>query len=172
MFVATPVLHEGAVYIAAGRDPEASLAAGVVWAVDADGSGDTTSSGVRWRFEDRDLGRAIATVAVHEGVVYLADLAGFLFALDAGSGEKLWVHDALAPFWSSPLVADGKVYAADTEGDVAVLRAGPLLEVLAENVMPGAVYTSPSRMARSSTLRPAKRSMQLVARASGGGTDG
>ena len=172
VFVATPVLHEGAVYIAAGRDPEASLAAGVVWAVDADGSGDVTSSGVRWRFEDRDLGRAIATVAVHEGVVYLADLAGFLFALDGGSGEKLWVHDALAPFWSSPLVADGKVYAADTEGDVAVLRAGPVLEVLAENVMPGAVYTSPSTDGSVVYLATSETLYALVARASGGGTDG
>ena len=144
VFVATPVLHEGAVYIAAGRDPEASLKAGVVFAVDADGSGNVTSSGVRWRFEDPDLGRAIATVAVHGGVVYLADLGGFLFALDARSGEKLWVFDALAPFWSSPLVADGKVYAADTEGDVAVLRSGRTLDVLAENVLPAPVYASPT----------------------------
>ena len=144
VFVATPVLHEGAVYIAAGRDPEASLKAGVVWAVDAGGSGDVTSTGVRWRVEDRDLGRAIATLAIADGVVYAADLAGFLFALDAKSGEKLWVYDALAPFWSSPLVADGRVYAADTEGDVAVLRSGRTLHVLGENAMPGPVYASPA----------------------------
>ena len=142
-FVATPVLHEGIVYIAMGRDPEVSLRPGVLWAIDAAGSGDVTASGVQWRFEDPDFGRAIATVAVAGGVVYVADLNGFLFGLDAGTGEKLWVYDALAPFWSSPLVADGKVYAADTEGDVAVLRSGRTLDVLAENVMPQAVYTSP-----------------------------
>ena len=142
-FVATPVLHENTVYIAVGRDPEVSLRPGVLWAIDAGGSGDVTASGVRWRFEDPDFGRAIATVAVAGGVVYVADLNGFLFGLDAGTGEKLWAYDALAPFWSSPLVADGKVYAADTEGDVAVLRSGRTLDVLAENVMPRAVYTSP-----------------------------
>ena len=142
-FVATPVLHENTVYIAVGRDPEVSLRPGVLWAIDAGGSGDITASGVRWRFEDPDFGRAIATVAVAGGVIYVADLNGFLFALDADTGEKLWAYDALAPFWSSPLVADGKVYAADTEGDVAVLRSGRTLDVLAENVMPQAVYTSP-----------------------------
>ena len=142
-FVATPVLHEDTVYIAVGRDPEVSLRPGVLWAIDAGGSGDVTASGVRWRFEDPDFGRAIATVAVAGGVLYVADLNGFLFALDADTGEKLWVYDALAPFWSSPLVADGKVYAADTEGDVAVLRGGRTLDVLAENVMPQAVYGSP-----------------------------
>ncbi len=143
-FVATPVLHKDTVYIAMGRDPEVSLRPGVLWAIDAAGSGDVTASGVRWRFEDPDFGRAIATVAVAGGIVYAADLNGFLFALDATTGEKLWVYDALAPFWSSPLVADGKVYAADTEGDVAVLRSGRTLDVLAENVMPLAVYTSPA----------------------------
>ena len=143
-FVATPVLAEGAVYIAVGRDPEVSLRPGVLWAIDAGGSGDVTGSGALWRFEDPDFGRAIATVAVAGGVVYAADLNGFLFAIDAGAGEKLWVYDALAPLWSSLLVADGKVYAADTEGDVAVLQSGRVLEVLAENVMPQAVYGSPA----------------------------
>jgi len=143
VFVATPVLLENTVYIAAGRDPEASLRAGVLWAVDAGGSDDVTASRVRWRFEDPDFGRAIATVAVDGGIVYVADLNGFLFALDADTGEKLWVYDALAPFWSSPLVADGKVYAADAEGDVAVLRSGRTLDLLAENVMPRPVYSSP-----------------------------
>ena len=68
-FVATPVVHEGTVYIAVGRDPEVSLRPGVLWAVDAAGSGDITASGVRWRFVDSDFGRAIATVAVAGGVV-------------------------------------------------------------------------------------------------------
>ena len=143
-FVATPVLHEDTVYIAVGRDPEVSLRPGVLWAVDAGGSGDVTATADRWRFEDPDFGRAIATVAVSGGVVYAADLNGFLFALDVDTGEKLWVYDALAPFWSSPLMADGKIYAADTEGDVAVLRGGRTLDVLAENVMPLAVYASPA----------------------------
>ncbi len=143
-FVATPVLHEDTVYIAMGRDPEVSIRPGVLWAIDAGSRGAAASSRVRWRFEDPDFGRAIATVAVAGGIVYAADLNGFLFALDADTGEKLWVYDALAPFWSSPLVADGKVYAADTEGDVTVLRHGRTLDVLAENVMPGPVYASPS----------------------------
>lgn len=171
VFVATPVFLEDTVYIAAGRDPEASLRAGVLWAVDAGGSDDVTASGARWRFEDPDFGRAIATVSVDDGVVYAADLNGFLFALDADTGEKLWVYDALAPFWSSPLVADGKVYAADTEGDVAVLSHGRTLEVLAEIAMPRPVYTSPSTDGSVVYLATSETLYALVARGSGGGAD-
>ncbi len=170
-FVATPVLHEGMVFAAVGRDPEVSLRPGVVWAVDAGGRGDVTSTGVRWRFQDPDLGRAIATAAVADGIVYAADLNGFLFAIDASTGEKLWTYDALAPFWSSPLVADGKVYAADTEGDVAVLRHGRTLEVQAEIAMPRPVYTSPSTDGSVVYLATSETLYALVARASGGGAD-
>ena len=171
VLVATPVFLEDTVYVAAGRDPEASLRAGVLWAVDAGGSDDVTASGTRWRFQDPDFGRAIATVAIDGGVVYAADLNGFLFALDAETGEKLWVYDSLSPFWSSPLVADGKVYAADTEGDVAVLRHGRTLEVLAEIAMPRPVYTSPSTDGSVVYLATSETLYALVARASGGGAD-
>ncbi len=171
VFVAAPVHHQGVIYIAAGRDPEASIGAGAIWAVDAGGSGDVTSTGVRWRFEDPDLGRAIATAAVADGVVHAADLNGFLFALDAASGRKLWTYDALAPFWSSPLAADGKIYAADTEGDVAVLRSGRTLDVLAEVAMPRPVYTSPTTDGSVVYLATSDTLYALVARASGAGAD-
>ena len=38
----------------------------------------------------------------------------------------------LAPVWGSPLVADGKVYLGDEDGDVAVLKAAPELQKIAE----------------------------------------
>ena len=40
-------------------------------------------------------------------------------------GKPYWTFDMLAAVWGSPLVADGKVYLGDEDGDVVVLQAGP-----------------------------------------------
>ena len=53
-----------------------------------------------------------------------------------------WVHDTFAAVWGSPLVADGKVYLGDEDGDVVVLQAGRKEVVLGEMFMEGAVYGS------------------------------
>jgi outer membrane protein assembly factor BamB len=49
----------------------------------------------------------------------------------------------MAPVWGSPLVADGKVYLGDQDGDVAVLKAGPEMKRLAEIDMGSSVYGTP-----------------------------
>ena len=37
-----------------------------------------------------------------------------------------------AAIWGSPMVADGKVYLGDEDGDVAILQPGKTLKVLGE----------------------------------------
>ena len=49
----------------------------------------------------------------------------------------------LAAVWGSPLVADGKVYLGDEDGDVVVLQEGKALKVLGENNMGSSVYSTP-----------------------------
>ncbi len=142
-FVATAVARESRLYIAVGRDPEGPSAPGRLWALDTTGRGDVTESAVVWTFAGEGLGRSISTVALSAGVVYLSDLNGFVFALDEDTGAMLWKYDTFAAIWSSPLVADGKVYVADTDGEVAVLRDGRELEVLAEIGMPEPIHSSP-----------------------------
>ena len=75
--------------------------------------------------------------------MYLADLSGFVYCIDAETGEVQWKYDAFAAIWGSALVADGKVYIGDEDGDVAILEAGRELEVLAEINMGSSVYTTP-----------------------------
>ena len=82
-------------------------------------------------------------MAIQDGIVYVADLSGFLYALDAKTGQLYWKHDMLAAVWGSPFVADGKVYLGDEDGDVAILKAGKTKEVIAEMNMGVSVYTTP-----------------------------
>ena len=49
-------------------------------------------------------------MAIHDGILYASDLSGFLYALDANTGEHFWTYDLLAAVWGSPYVADGRVY--------------------------------------------------------------
>jgi outer membrane protein assembly factor BamB len=155
--IGTPVIYEDRVYIGVGQDPEHGEAPGNFWVIDATGRGDITSSHVVWHRGGEDFGRTISTAAIADGLVYISDLSGFLYCLDAGTGEHYWTYDAFAAIWGSAFVADGKVYLGDEDGDVAVLKHGKQLEVLEEINMGASVYTTP--IAENGVLYIASRNM-------------
>ena len=141
--ISTPVIYSNRVYVGVGQDPEHGEGVGHLWAIDATGSGDVTSTGAVWHFGDENYNRTISTVAIHDGLLYAADLTGFVYCLDAETGEHYWTYDTFAAIWGSPFVAAGKVYIGDEDGDVAVFRAGKQKELLYEVNMGSAVYTTP-----------------------------
>jgi hypothetical protein len=53
------------------------------------------------------------------------------------------VHDFTSAIWGSALVADGKVYVGNEEGDVTVFQAGREKKILAAMNMGSAVYATP-----------------------------
>jgi len=140
--VATPVIHDNRAYIAVGQNPENGKGPGRLWAIDASQAGDVTSSGCVWQRGGKDFGRSLSTVAISDGLLYAADLRGNLHCLEAATGRPVWHHDLDAPTWSSPLVADGKVYIANEDGDVTVLAHGRELKVIARNSMKETVHGS------------------------------
>jgi outer membrane protein assembly factor BamB len=139
--VGTAVVHDGIVYIANGHDPEHGEGVGHLYAIDASKRGDITESGRVWHYDA--IRRSVSTAAVKDGVVYYPDFSGFLHALDAKTGKPLWTHDMFAAVWGSPLVADGRVYLGDEDGDVAILAAGREKKLLGEMTLGGAVYSTP-----------------------------
>jgi outer membrane protein assembly factor BamB len=136
--ISTPIIYENVVYLANGQDPEHGEGVGHLYAIDATKRGDITKEGLIWHYGD--IRRSISTGALSEGILYYADFSGFLHALDAKTGKPLWKHDMLAAVWASPMVADGKVYLGDEDGDVVVLKAGRTKEVLSESNMGSSVY--------------------------------
>ena len=141
--IATPVIYNNRVYVGVGQDPEHGQGVGHLWAIDATGSGDVTTTGAVWHFGDENYNRTISTVAIHDGLLYAADLSGFVYCLNADTGEHYWTYDTYAAIWGSPFVADGKVYIGDEDGDVAVFRASKQKDLLYEVNMGSAVYTTP-----------------------------
>ena len=139
--IATAVVYNDLVYIANGQDPEHGEGFGNMYAIDATQRGDITELGRVWYYTD--IRRTVSTAAIYDGLIYQPDFSGFLHCLDAETGEVYWVYDTFAAIWGSPLAVDGRVYLGDEDGDVVVLKAGKELEVIAENYLGSAVYSTP-----------------------------
>jgi outer membrane protein assembly factor BamB len=141
--IGTAVLHGDRLYVGVGQDPEHGEGVGNFWCIDATLEGDITDKGKVWHRGGNDFRRTISTVAIGDGIVYAADLSGFLYALDAATGQHYWTHDMLAAVWGSPFLADGRVYLGDEDGDLEVLKAGKTKQVLGSYNMGVSVYSTP-----------------------------
>ncbi|MBM3957104.1 MAG: PQQ-like beta-propeller repeat protein, partial [Gemmatimonadetes bacterium] len=56
-------------------------------------------------------------------IVYFGSWDGFLYALDAKSGQPVWGHETGNRIFSSPALAGGVVYIGSTDGYTYALEA-------------------------------------------------
>jgi outer membrane protein assembly factor BamB len=145
--VPTPVVHDGLVYITNAHGKAAP-----VYAIKASATGDvsltegaTANDGVAWSVA-RD-GGYMCTPLVYRGIVYIVRFNGVLSAFDAKTGERKFqerLSGGTAAFTASPVAADGKVYLANEDGQVFVLKAGPSYELISLNDMGSPVLATPA----------------------------
>ncbi len=140
--VATPVIAHDRVYLAVGDDPESMKGPGHLYAIDATQRGEITTRGRVWHFGDKDFGRTLSSVVVGDGLVYAADLAGYLYCLDAERGTRLWRYDMKAAVWGSPCLADGQVILGNVDGELVFVAAGRELRELARLELGSGIYSS------------------------------
>jgi outer membrane protein assembly factor BamB len=138
--ISTPIIVDGIVYVANGQDPEHGEGVGHLYAIDGTKRGDITKTGQIWHYDK--IRRSISTGAFKDGILYYADFSGFLHAVDAKTGQQLWVHDMLAAVWGSPVVIADKVYLGDEDGDVVILQHGRTKKQIGEINMGSSVYCS------------------------------
>jgi len=141
--IATPVISDDKVYLAVGQDPEHGEGVGHLHCIDATKRGDITTTGSVWHVGGDDFHRTMATAAVADGLLYDADLSGFLYCFDAKTGKLHWKYDTFSAIWGSPYVVDGKVMLGTEDGDVVVMKHGPTMEKIAVNHLENSVYTTP-----------------------------
>jgi outer membrane protein assembly factor BamB len=125
-----------------------------VMAVRLGGGGDMTATSVLWRYY-KSLPNATSPV-FYRNVLYLVKEGGIVTALDAATGTVLKqgrITGALDFFYSSPVAADGKIYAASQSGLVAVIQAGKDWEILAVNDMDDEVFATPAPLDQRLYLR-------------------
>jgi outer membrane protein assembly factor BamB len=118
------------------------------------GSGDVTDTHRMWT---RDVfGGFVPTPAVHEGKVYVLSDKGKVTCVDPDTGETHWeaaLPKDASPYYASPVIADGKLYATREDGTVLVATITGKFEVLSENVMGEQIISSPIPLGNSLLLR-------------------
>ncbi len=152
------------------KDPSTPIAHKRIQAVDPE-EGDfaraNPNSAAVWQFSEQDqnddgeidfeetMHRSCGTVAIKDDVLYISDFSGLFHCLDAKTGKVLWHYDMLAQVWGSPLIADGKVYIGDEDGQVAIFRhsgdpkvamkddGGEMVPYYGEVEMGNSVYSTP-----------------------------
>ncbi len=133
--VNSPVTVDGMIYAGSRGNPYLAVRAG--------GRGDITESHRAWSFSS---GPDVPTPVTDGKYFYLLRDNGTLFCLDAKTGVEIYANQRLKPgtYSSSPVLADGKIYATNEEGFTVVIKAGPKFEVLAENALGDYCLSSPA----------------------------
>ena len=125
-----------------GQDPEHGEGVGILTCIDATKTGDITGSGKIWSYDK--ISRSFSTVSITpDGLLFVADFSGYLHCLDAETGKVWWTHDLKAHIWGSTLVADGKVYLGNEDGDLTVFAASKEKKVLGAINLGAPVYSTP-----------------------------
>jgi outer membrane protein assembly factor BamB len=139
--ISTPVVYKNRVYVAIGQDPEHGEGKGCLSCIDITKRGDISQSGLVWQY--KEVERSISTVSIADGLIYVADYSGRLHCIDAETARKYWVYDTKGHIWSSTLVADGKVYLGNEEGELTILAAGKEMKKLGMVEFPAPLMASP-----------------------------
>jgi len=105
-------------------------------------TGDDTDGNGEIDFEE-EMHRTCGTVVIKDDLLFVADFSGIFHCLDAKTGKSHWNYDMFSAAWGSPLIADGKVYIGDEDGDIAVFELAPKMKLIAENTCNNSVYSTP-----------------------------
>jgi outer membrane protein assembly factor BamB len=91
--------------------------------------------------------------------IFVVNDRGIVVALDAKTGKVLWDRQRIEPgiYSSSPLLADGKIYATNEDGVTTVLSAGKEFEILAVNRLDSHTLASPVAVGNQLFIRTAER---------------
>lgn len=113
---------------------------GVIWAyTEYDNNGDGEIDDFMEKFH-----RSISTPVIQDGLLFIPDFSGLFHCVDAATGKCYWTYDMLAAAWGSSMIADGKVFVGDEDGDIAVFDVkkephDPIVEINMVN----SVYSTP-----------------------------
>ncbi len=103
-----------------------------------------------WHYQGNDLEdfeqtmhRTCGSVAIKNDLLFVADFSGVFHCVDAKSGKAHWTYDMLNAPWASPLIVNDRVYITNASGGVLCFALSKERELLSENFVTSAVYTTP-----------------------------
>jgi outer membrane protein assembly factor BamB len=132
--IATPVIVGNMAIVPVGRDDRPGQAR--VHGIQLGGRGDVTATHRIWQRDD--VGVFVTSLTEYQGRVYLLRHRGGVVCLDPASGKTIWsaaFPEHRTPYYSSPVIADGILYAAREDGVIFAARVGERFDLLGENPM-------------------------------------
>lgn len=135
--VATPVIAGDVVVIPYGRGAE-------LHGVKLGGSGDVTTVNHLWELDAK--ASFVPTPAEYKKLVYVLRDKGDVECIEPAAGKSLWTGSLpkkSASYYSSPTLADGKLYAAREDGMLFVAKVEGGFELLSGNDMKERLVASP-----------------------------
>jgi len=145
--VPSPVIAHGLFYLSGGNPRGREF-----YVVRPNASGDISvpagqdsAAGVVWR---KPRGSPYTpTPIVYGDYLYICNDNGVLTVYDAKSGAQVYVHrigTTNSTFSASPIAGRGQLYFASEDGEVFVIKAGPVYELLATNQMGEPLMATPA----------------------------
>jgi outer membrane protein assembly factor BamB len=88
--------------------------------------------GAEFTWEDDEYLAEASSPVAYKGLLYTATSYGVLACYDAKTGEKKFEKEFNDGFYSSPIIADGKLYIVDLDGVTHILKADDSGTILGE----------------------------------------
>jgi len=124
-------------------------------AIDFSGDNALTESDIKWDYKKQVPNMPSPLVVDH--AIYFVNDRGIMTCLDAETGEEHWQSRLRGGFSSSPIMADGKIYVGNHDGEMFVIEPNKEdLVILAENKLDSQIMASPAAIDRTLYIRTAK----------------
>jgi outer membrane protein assembly factor BamB len=143
----TPIYGQGLVFVMAGYPPVQPIYAikpGARGEI-APKEGQTKTDSIAWSMQRG--GPYMPTPILIGELLYVLQNNGILAAYNAKSGERVYqnrVSPKTSAHSASPVAADGRLYLAAEDGDMFVVKAGPVFELLASNPVGEPLMATPA----------------------------
>lgn len=139
-YVASPVYGSGLFFMTAGFPTYHN------WTVRPDGLGNITKSHVVWHENKTSALKAsyVPSPLAVGNLFYMISDSGNLSCFEAATGKRLFMEKLGDHHSGSPVLAAGHVYLTDDAGVTYVLKAGPKFELVSQNLLGDACYSSPA----------------------------
>ncbi|MDY3557540.1 PQQ-binding-like beta-propeller repeat protein [Gemmata sp. JC673] len=118
----SPIVDGNLVYCAHGEENPGGGVIGKVICVDASQIDPATKRPKSvWEYS-KGQRFGLSSPALADGVLYVPEDSGELFAFDAKTGKLLWKYRYATEVRGAPLVADGKIYIFDVKGRLNIIK--------------------------------------------------
>jgi outer membrane protein assembly factor BamB len=122
-------------------------------AVNPDGKGDITGTNIIWKKKDESSSNQMLSPVIKDGLIYTVTTMNIMMCVDAATGEEVWTKHVTSSYNASPLFINGCIWFFSVKGEILVLKAGRIYEVVAQNQMDSGIWATPAVLRNSMILR-------------------